>query len=247
MAGGVRAYQTKILIDSLDLSGQTNGITLNTETAVHEYAVLQNGGQLKISGLPYGSIEHSGYHSTPAAGQLEYELNARLGSDSAIVAAAIFGTSLAAPIAYVLPTTFNQQLKVKAAVAGLIEVSGAWPAKSNNLIRGYQVHYGVISVTGATATIDFATAATNSGSKAYLFVQAKTGTITAATVTVQSSAASNFASPTTHGTFTFSGLGAFALDLTGTLGRYVRLNVTSMGGSTDFTLLGVVCSFGNTF
>jgi hypothetical protein len=244
---GVRAYQTKILIDSLDLSGQTNGIVLNTETTVHEYAVLQNGGQLKLAGLPYGSIEHNGYHSSPAAGQLEYELNARLGSSSAIVVAAIFGTSLAIPIGYVLPTTFGQQLKVKAAIAGLIEVAGMWPAKSDNLIRGYQVHYGVISATGATSTIDFAAAAAGAGSKAYLFVQAKTGTITNAAVTVQSSAASNFASPTDRGTFTFSGLGAFAIALTGTLGRYVRLNCTDLGGATDFTVLGVVCSFGNTF
>lgn len=244
---GVRAYQTKILIDSLDLSGQSSGIVLNTDTQVHEYAVLQNGGQLKIPGIPYGSIEHNGYFVTNAAGDLEYELNARLGSSSAIVAAAIFGTSLAIPIAYVLPTTFDQQLKIKAVVAGLLEVSGMWPAKADKLVRGYQVHLGTLSATGATSTIDFTTAATGAGSKAYLFVQAKTGTITSATVTVQSSAASNFSSPTTHGTFTFSGLGAVAVDLTGTLGRYVRLNCTSLGGATDFTVLGVVCSFGNTF
>lgn len=242
-----KGSECKILVDQFDFSTQSSGFSLSIDNKVLDYATLQATGMSRIPGLGMASIEHNGYHSAPAAGQLEYELNARLGSSSAITVAAILGTSLTLPIAYVLNTTFNQQLKYKAAVENILTVDGMWPNKSDKLCRGYQVANQTVSATGALSTCDFGAAASGAGSKSWLFIQAKTGTITSATVTVQSSAASNFSSPTTHGTHTFSGLGVTEVDLTGTLGRYTRMNVTSLGGSTDFYLLGVIASIGQTF
>lgn len=247
MAGGIKGSECRILIDQFDFSLQSSGFALNIDNKVLDFATLQATGMSRIPGLGMASIEHNGYHSSPAAGQLEYELNARLGVTSAIVAGLILGTGLTLPIAYILNTTFNSQLKYKAPVAGILTIDGMWETKADKLCRGYQVELATISATGAGTTRDFGAAASGAGSKAWLFVQAKTGTITSATIKVQSSAASNFSSPTDHGTFTFSGLGAFEVDLTGTLGRYCRINTTSLGGSTDFTVLAVVASFGKTF
>lgn len=244
---GIKGADAKILIDQWDLSGQSNGISITGDVKQLEYAVLQGLGMNRLPGLPMASIEHNGYFTAPNAGDLEYEMNARLGSNSGIVAAAILGTSLAVPVAYVLNTTFGQQLKIKGQTDQLITVQGNWPAKADKLVRGYQVYFGTLSTTGATPTVDFGAAATGAGSKAWLFVQAITGTATSATVKVQSSTASNFSSPTDRGTFTFSAVGANYLALSGTLDRYVRLNCTSLGGATNFTVLGVVASYGLTF
>lgn len=242
-----KGSECKILVDQWDFSTQSAGFTLNLDNKVLDFATLQATGMSRIPGLGMASLEHNGYHSAPAAGQLEYELNARLGVTSAITVAAIIGTGLTLPIAYVLNTTFNQQLKYKAQVAGILTVDGMWPNKSDKLCRGYQVHLGTISATGAQTTCDFTTAATGSGSKAWLQVQTITGSASSATIKVSSSAASNFSSPTDHGTFTFSAVGMYEVDLTGTLGRYVRVNCTSLGGATNFTVLAIVASIGTTF
>jgi hypothetical protein len=243
----VKACQTKILVDQFDFSGDTNGVSIDAQVKQIEYAVLQSCQQLRIPGNPSASFEHNGYWSGPGAGALEYELNARLGIEAQCKAGIVLDTGAAIPVAYVLNSTYNQQLKYMAPIEGLLQINGMWPAGNDKMVRGYQVHYGLVNATGALSTVDFGAAATAAGSKAFLFVQAKVGTITAGAVKVQSSAASNFSSPTDRGTFTFSGLGAFEVDLSGTLGRYVRMNVTDLGGATSFTILGVVCSFGKTF
>lgn len=241
-----KGSECKILVDQFDFSTQSAGFTLNIDNKVLDFTTLQATGVSRIPGLGMASIEHNGYHSAPAAGQLEYELNARLGVTSAITVAAILGTGLTLPIAYVLNTTFNSQLKYKAPVANILTVDGMWPNKSDQICRGYRVYTGTISGTGAQTTCDFASAASGSGSKAWLQVQAITGTATNATIKVSSSAASNFSSPTDHGTWSFSSVGMYEVDLTGTLGRYVRVDCTDLGGATDFTVLAIVASKGVT-
>lgn len=244
---GVRGYQARILVDQWDFSGQSNGITVSSDVKALDYSVLQNAGQLRIPGLPTGMIEHNGYHSTPGAGQLEYELNARLGTSTDVVVAAVLGTSEPVPVAYVLPTSFNSQLKVKAPIAGLLEVSGAWPAKSSQMLRGVQVFTGTISATGAQgAGIDMG-AAGSAGGKFFLFISAISGTATNATVKLQSDSDPGFGTAADEGTATFSAVGAQTVTLSGTINRYLRLNCGTKGGATSFAVVGIACVDGVTY
>ena len=67
-----------------------------------------------------------------------------------------------------------------------------------------------------------------------MHVSAIGGTATSATIDVESSIDNlSFAS---EGTFTFSAVGGFTLALSGTVNRYLRINLTSMGGATSITL-----------
>lgn len=239
----VRGYQTKILIDQLDLSGYTNALQVECPVGVLEYQVLQNAGTLKLPSYPTPMITQNGYVSGATADEIHDALDDRLAADNDVTVGVILGTALAQPVAYVLPTTYNGQLRIDAPVANLITINGQWPSGTSRLYRGFQAHYGVISATGAQTGIDFG-AAGSAGGRAFLFVQAKTGTITSATIKVQSDSDVGFGTASDEGTFTFSALGAFAIDLSGTVNRYVRINTTSLGGATNFTVLAVVCVAG---
>lgn len=243
----VKACQTKILVDQFDFSGDTNGVSIEAQVKQIDYAVLQNCQQLRIPGNPSASFEHNGYWSGIGAGKLEAELNTRLGIETQCKAAIVLGTGLAVPVAYVLNSTYNQQLKYMAPVENLLQINGMWPAGNEKMYRGYQVLPPTsISATGAQVGIDFG-AAGAAGGKAWLQVQSKVGTITNATIKVQSDTVSNHASTADEGTFTFSGVGLFQIDLSGTVNRYVRLNCTSLGGATSFVVLGIVALSGLTY
>lgn len=225
----VRGYQNKILIDHIDLSGHTNAVQIECPVGVLEYQVLQNNGVLKLPSYPTPMITQNGYVSGATADEIHDALDDRLAADNDVTVGVILGTALAQPVAYVLTESFNGQLRIDAPVANLITINGQWGSGTDRLHRGFQCFYGTISATGAQTGIDLAVAG-STGGRAFLFVQAKTGTITSATIKVQSDSASNFATASDEGTFTFSGLGVVSLDLSGAIGRYVRLNVTSLGG-----------------
>lgn len=243
----IKGYNSKILLDQYDLSGATNGWTLNTEVKSLDHAVLQNAGQLRLPGLAMASVEHHGYYNGPSASNLEYELNTRLGSSSTIRLAVIAGTGQTTPVAYVLNSTWNQQLKYKAVTEGLLEIDGNWPVGSEKMVRGYVVVSATtVSATGAIANIDFGAGGT-AGGKAFLQVQTITGSATNATIKVQSDTDSGFATVADEGTFTFSAVGMYQIDLSGTVDRYVRLNCTSKGGATSFLVIGIVALSGVTY
>lgn len=243
----IRGCQTKILIDEWDLSGQSNSVNLTADVAVLDYVTFQNCFQQRIPGLPMSAIQHNGYFSGPGAGEMEEELHARLGSGNDVIVGVILGTSLAAPVGYVLPTSFGQQLRINAPVAELITVDGAWAGGSNNqLRRGLQLPLGTaVAATGAQTGIDFG-AAGSAGGKAYLFVTGIAGSATNAAILIESASASNFSGAATEGTFTFSGVGAYEISLSGTIGRHIRANVSDLGGATSLTFLIVVCVEGVT-
>jgi hypothetical protein len=78
-----------------------------------------------------------------------------------------------------------------------------------------------------------------------LFVTTITGSATNADIDVESSAtqAGVYAS---EGTLTFSAVGAYAIDLTGTVNRWVRINTTDLGGATSFAVIVAVAVDGVT-
>lgn len=243
----IPAWQTKILLDGYDFSGQTNGVTIDIPVGVLEYGVLQQGSMSKIPSYPMPSIAHNGFYDGPSSGQLFDYLDDKLGSANDVTVGVILGTSETIPVGYVLPTSFGQQLKVGGPYNGLITLNGNWPAGQDKLYRGYQVALGAaVASTGALTHIDFG-AAGSAGGKAWLFVTDITETATDAEILVESDSDSGFGTVATEGTFTFSAEGVYEVSLSGTVNRYVRANVSDLGGADDISFLCVVALSGVTY
>jgi hypothetical protein len=83
------------------------------------------------------------------------------------------------------------------------------------------------------------------GGEAFLFLQNVTGTLTSATVTV-SSATTSGGTYTVLGTFTLTAKGASKVVFTGTVNRWIRLGITSLGGTTGLDMVAVCCVRGVT-
>jgi hypothetical protein len=239
----VRGTSARLLIDEFDFSGATNSINVTKNATVLNPTNLASTGVEKQAGLPDGSIEHGGFWNGAGAGYIQDELQDRLGGGGSVYVAVTYGAA-GAP-ADVLPTTWGQQLTITAPVNDLITVGGTWPA-NGNFRSGLLVYRGTISQTGTQTYVDFGAQGTGGGF-AYLFVQDITGSATDATITVQSDDNTGFSTPATEGTFEFSAVGVVAVALSGTVDRYVRINVTDLGGADDFTVVCIVGLSGVTF
>jgi hypothetical protein len=228
----VRGTSAHLLIDEFDFSGETNSITISAEVSTLDPTNLASTGSEKIPNLPDGRIEHSGFHNGVGAGSIFQELYDRLGSATTAFVAVLLGD--AGQPAVVLPATWANQLTMEAPVNDLITLAGAWPS-NGAMQNGVLVYRGAVSATGAQTAVDFGAAGADGGF-AYLFVQDITGTAASAAVKVQS-ATTQGGSYADEGTFTFSGVGVQTVAMTGTVNRWLRANVTSLGGATGFEIV----------
>jgi hypothetical protein len=238
----IRGIYTSIIVDNVNLDGQSNNLQVSVQNGVIEVTPFQSTAKQFLSEPPQGNIVHGGYFYGDTAGSIERETFVRLGEGTNYVSA-LFGTDTAACVAYVAPGNDATGLQIQAQPSGVITVQGDWNAGSG-LQRGIRMFDGTISGTGAQAHVDLAAAGTNGF--AYLHVRTITGSATNATITVQSDDNTGFTSAATHGTFTFSGTNGFAMVITGTIDRYVRINATSMGGATSFVVTAIIVSTGVT-
>lgn len=234
---------TKLLIDEFDFSGASNALTVTTNVNPLETTVFQATGTTYLPGLPGGEITHNGYYNGKGAGMIEQEIKARLGTTDTVYTAALGGTNIDACPAYVTKSTWGQQLTIDMPVAELITLSGQWPAVMG-MSRGLRIYDGTLSSTGTQTARDFASAG-SSGGTAYLFVQSISGTATNATIDIES-ATTEGGSYSSEGTFTFSDVGVQVVTMSGTVNRWLRLNVTSLGGATNFAVVCIACTTGVT-
>lgn len=239
----VKAYNTRVLVDGFDFSGDTKGVTVALTVDKIDASSLQSSAAKAIAGNVDGSIELSGYWGG-AVGLIDNEVYSRLGSGTDALVSVLLDTTAVGNPAYVQRTTWGQQMKVDGPIDGLLTLDSTW---QDNTDRGLSVAHQTINATGALTGIDFAVAGTVGGWAA-LHVRSITGTAANATITVQSSTVVGFTSPVTHGTFTFSSGGAngYTLVFTGAVGRYVRVNCTSLGGATSFDVTAIVGVYGVT-
>lgn len=246
----IKACYTRIIVGGVDLSGETNTVGVNVQGRNLEYGVLQDCDARKIQLSPQGVIEHNGYYTGPAAGTIEQTMYSYLASTSGVHVGVIFDTNATTPFGYVQDVAYNSRLNINAQTGQLITVAGNWPTltgSGNQLIRGYQAFGGAVTATGAaSAGIDFG-AAGSAGGRAYVFVTSITGTATSATIDVESDTDSGFGTAASEGTATFSAVGCQEVALSGTVNRYVRMNVTSLGGATGFTFYALICLSGVTY
>lgn len=245
----VKGCRTRILVGGVDLSGDTNTVGVNIQGRAIDYGVLQDCDQRRLPLSPAGSIEHNGYYSGPTAGKIEAELYTYLGSTTGVHVACIYDTAGAVPFAYVQDMAYNSKLAIKGQTGQLLTVAGMWPTLKSSgarMIRGYQVWGGTISATGALTGIDFG-AAGSAGGKAYIFVTTITGSASSAAVKIQSDTDPAHGTTVDEGNTSFSAVGCYEISLSGTVNRYVRLNCTSLGGSTNFTIYALVALSGITY
>lgn len=230
----VKAYNSRILVDQFDFSGDTKGISLAMTKDGIDAATLQAADRVLVPDLSSGVIDLMGYFGGVGAGALEQELQARMESEADCIVSAIFDTTAVGNPAYVQPTTWGKQLTLDGADK-LLMVKAQWEDLTQ---RGLVAAHATISATGDQSVIDFG-AAGAAGGWAVLHVRAIDGTAVNAAFTVKSAAAVGFSGPTTHGTFTISAVGASQLTFAGSVGRYMRLGCTSLGGATSLAVTAI--------
>lgn len=237
----IKGTKAKLLVDEFDFSGDTSSITATIAMSEQECTTLQAAAMNYAAILPAMTLEQNGYvRAAGSAGDMEQELAERLGVGA--IVAALFGTDTAACPAYV-HNTFKQSLAIQTPAAGLITLNGAWSMGQGGS-RGIRVFEGTVDATGDETPVDLG-AAGSEGGECYLFVQDIDGSATDAVILVESSA-------TVDGTyaeeaeFEFSDVGGYAAAMTGTVNRWVRLNVDDLGGATSFVVVLVVCVRGVT-
>lgn len=232
----VKGYATRIIVDGYDFSGTSNEIKISADNSPVEYYVFQQAAAQVLGSITKGMIDHSGYFNGPATGSLEKELYTRLGSISAVKVAAVIGTDQPIPVAYVIDSTYNQQLTIESPVKDLHTVKGKWPTLVGQMWRGYQLYQGTVTGTGAQTGIDLGAIPAGTG-KAWLFVTGVGGSVSGGSITMQT-ATTLGGSYTTRATFSFSAIGAFVADLAAG-NRFARINVASMGGATSLTVCAI--------
>lgn len=224
---------------AFDFSGDSNSLSMALTVAPLQNTGFQADAETYIAGLTTGVISQSGYYSGKGAGFIEQEVNARLGTTTAMYVAALFGTNVAGCPAYITTQSWGQQMTMDMPLENLITLASEWPS-SGQMIRGLRltsVATQTISATGALSSVDFG-AAGSAGGKAYLFITTITGTATNATIDIESSATEGGAY-LSEGTFSFSSTGVQVVTMSGAVDRWVRLNVTNLGGATNFVVVSI--------
>jgi hypothetical protein len=239
----VKGTLARLLVDQWDFSCETSGIDLTLAMNEEDVTSLCDTAAVNAPTLTGIKIAHNGYiQQVKTPGYIEQELYNRMGVQGVYVAA-LFGIDVPDCPAYILDNTFGANMEILAPAKGILTLNGAW-GEGDGGHRGIRAYDAVASATGPQTAIDLGAAGV-AGGEAFLFVQAITGAAANATIQVQSSTTSG-GTYTTLGTFTISGVGSFEVDFTGAVNRWVRLNVTSLGGATGLDMVAVVCVHGVT-
>jgi hypothetical protein len=240
----VRGTLARLLVDQWDFSCETSAIDLSLSISEEDITSLCDTAAAYAPTLAAFTIEHNGYMVAPLgiAGSIEQEMNARMGVQNSYVAA-LFSTDLPFCPAYVLDTTFGATMTIEAPATGILTLNGSW-GQGNGGHRGYRAFDGNATATGNQTAADWG-AVGSQGGEAYLFLQGVTGTLGSATVTVSHSTSSG-GTYTVLGTFTLTALGAYEINFTGTVNRWLRVGITSMGGTTGLDMVVIICVRGVT-
>jgi len=235
----VAARHTRFLLNQFDFSGDSNSLSVNLTVAPLQSTGFQATAETYVAGLNTSGISQSGHYSGKGAGLIEQEINALLGTATPVYVAALFGTNVAACPAHVTAQTWGQQVTIDMPVDNLITIASEWPA-SGGFIRGLRltsVATQTVSGIGALASVDFGAQGV-AGGFGYIFTQTLTGG--ASPVIDIESSATEGGVYVSEGTATPAAVGVTAVTLTGTVDRWVRLNVTSMGTASSFVIVGIV-------
>lgn len=237
----VSANHIKILIDEFDFSGDSNVAAVETSVAALDCTAFQSDAIRQMPGLPAGMIAHGGYYTGPDAGDIEAEMQSRQGDTGNAYVAVLLGTNDAACPGYIAPTTWGQAMKIDMPMDGLITLNGEWPAPAG-LRRGLRLRDATVTTEGAGATVDLGAAGTLGGAL-FLFVQATDGQNTLAAVEHSANGSTGWAAKASG---EIDAEGVVVVTFTGSINRYVRINVTDLGTATSVQLIAILAVTGVT-
>ena len=236
---GTKGRWSRLWVDDFDMSTKTSTTEVSMAINTEEVTSYQATAKEFIATDPESSIKVTGYVSDIAnnAGGWEQELYDRFAalnvSQVGVMYADTSGGDVGMPT-YVLPLTSADQMKVSAPSAGVLGIDGNFMAGDIGMRRGLCLWYGAITGTGTKTGIDFG-AAGSAGGDIYVWVFSITGTATNATVKVQS-ATTLGGTYADEATVTFSAKGGFTAAMTSSISQFLRVNISSMGGATGFTI-----------
>lgn len=242
---GIKGVNTRVLVGGYLLSSQTNSATVQTSSETQDTTPFEATAKESVVLSPSGNVEIGGYMTFDTANGATFENRLRSSITTADTVGLVFySTSPAGSPAYVLPSAYTDNMQIQTPVAGVMTVNGSYTSEVG-LRRGVCIYSGTISATGATTAIDIG-AAGAAGGYAYLFVTTETGTGTGADINIESATtqAGTYAS---EGTFTFNGIGAYSVAMSGTVNRWLRLNCTDLGGATSWVVTCIACVSGVTY
>lgn len=239
-----KGTDASILVDEFVFDANTSALQVDISVAENDATNLASSAQEFLAALPNMAITQNGYFDGVNADGFEAELRARLGVGGVVVSA-LFGTNDVDCPAYCDPDAFNTSIEIAAPVAGLMTLNGAW-TNSDNPYRGVRVASAEndIKATGALTAYDLGSAGSDGG-LFILHVHEITGAASGATFVLQSSDA-QAGVYADEGKITVSGEGAQTVALTGTVGRWVRLNCTGLGGASKFSVTAIAAVRGVT-
>ena len=231
---------SRLWVDDFDMSTRTASAEVSISIGTEEVTAFQATAKEFITTDPESSIKITGYVSSLAAdtGGWEQELNDRFAALNTAQVGLMLSDSASGdagmPV-YVLPLTSADQMKITAPATGVLGIDGNFMAGDTGLKRGICLWYGAITGTGNKTAYDIG-AAGSTGGAIYVWVFSITGTATNASIKVQSSTTEG-GTYADEGTVTFSATGkATSAAMTGTVNRWLRVNVASLGGATGFSI-----------
>lgn len=231
----MKGTELGVWVDEFNFSSATSEIELTFTVGEGELTNLDSTAQEFAALLVKADLKQNGYYRGADPNGFAAELQDRFGAEGALVTVL---TQKSDPdcVAYVLPNASDYDMTFAAPVVGIVTLNGRWGTAAGAR-RGLRVYDGTLSAVAAQTAVDFGAGSTTGG-KAYLHVAAITGTAVGATIKVQS--APDGSTWADEGTFTVSAVGGYTLDLSGTIGKDIRLNCTSLGGATGIRCMAVV-------
>lgn len=243
----VRGRWTRLLVNQYDFSGVSNSLEVALNVEREDATVFQSTAVESVAVMTSGTITQNGYLTDVVAGTFEATMQNALANNTPLYVGALFGTDADPCPGYVARLTDISGLTISSPADGLMTVQGEW-TQGSGILRGYRIYSGSVTATGVTSPVIDMGGEGSAGGRAWLFVQSITGSATNATISVITSQVSNnWNSPTSEGTFTFSAVGGYELALNVSVFRYMRLNVTSLGGSTGLQFAVVAAVSGVTY
>lgn len=239
--GPVETGHTAVWVDEFLLSSETAGVELATVGANYDVTHIAAAATMWERRNLGSTLRQRGYFVGALAGHLALEAQDRMSQAEAAYVAALFDIQRLDAAAYVLPSAGASQFTITAPAKSVITVDAEWVA-GVGLKRGKRVYYDDVDEGAEGEPVDLGGVGT--AGYAYLFVKDEHED-SEATVIIETDMSDTFSIPTTAGTFNVSEVGAIEIQLSGTIGPWVRLRCTSATGG--FTIMCVVAVEGVTY
>lgn len=235
-----KAIYTRIVIDGYKLSSQTNKATIKLDASKTDVTCFEDTAQSFVIQDPKPSIDIGGYIVHTADDNDTYDAIAQGALEVPVTVTVVKSSTstITGGVSYTIPGANAISLSNDMSVDNVMVMQASWGG-AVAMKRGKCLWGGAaIAATGAKAAIDLGAQGTTGGF-AYVHVHGITGTASSAAIKIQSSATEG-GTYADEGTATFSAIGVQTVTLSGTVDRWVRINVTDLGGADDVTVTAVV-------